>query len=130
MTIKNKLLEEINKKAQKIREKRVEAANNKTIEAAVFDFFRNAEEARLLHDNKRYDMEILSKAKTALVERLRAFDYKIKISVEWNAQYDVDTESPDQDTIRGVTIWWSQPYITKNNCHPSLYIDISQMLFL
>lgn len=127
---KSKLLDEINKKAQKIRDKRIDASNNKTIEAAVFDFFRNAEEARAVHDNKRYDFEILKQARNSLVDRLKAFDPKVKVAVEWQVQYDSEKELPDQDMIRGVTIWWSQFYIAKNNCHSSLYIDISQMLFL
>jgi hypothetical protein len=130
MTIKNKLLEEIGNKAKKIRQKRVEAANNKTIEAAVFEFFRNAEEARALHENKFYDMAVLKSARISLIERLKIFDSKVKISIEWNHQYDTATELPNADLIRGVTIWWSQEYIKRNNCHPSLYVDVSNMLFI
>jgi hypothetical protein len=127
MSIRNKLLAEINKKAQKIREKRVDAASNKTVEQAAFDFFKNIEDSRHLHNGEQYDYALMSKAKQALEERLRAFDNKVKVSVEYNIHED--PLCTDEQTIRGVTIWWSPLYIKKNSCHPSLYIDVSQMLF-
>lgn len=126
-TVKQKLLAEINKKAQKIRERRVEAASNKTIEAAVFEFFKNIEESRQLHEGKKYDYDLLSRAKNALQERLYAFDHRVKVSVEYNVH--PDPTNTDEQTVRGVTIWWSPTYIQKNNVDASLYIDVSQMLF-
>ncbi len=127
MSVKSKLLEEINKKAQKIRDKRVEAAGNKTIEAAVFEFFKNIEDSRTLRADTAYDYTLLSRAREALEGRLRAFDHKVKVSVEYNISQD--PMSTEEQTVRGVTIWWSQPYIKKNNVDASLYIDVSQMLF-
>lgn len=128
MSTKAKLLAEINKKAQKIRDKRVEAASNKTIENAVFDFFKNAEDSRLLRDGNAYDSVLVHEARKALENRLRAFDVGAKVSVEYSV--NEDPLSNDEQPIRGVTIWWSQAYITKNNADPSLYIDVSQMLLL
>ncbi len=127
MSVKSKLLAEINKKAQKIRDKRIEAASNKTIENAVFEFFKNIEESRKLHGDRKYDDVLLGNARIALENRLKAFDPKVKISVEYNVHED--PLCTDEQTIRGVTIWWSSFYITKNNVDPSLYIDVSQMLF-
>lgn len=127
MSVKSKLLAEINKKAQKIRDKRVEAASNKTLEATVFLFFRNIEESRKLHSDKQYDPVLMGEARRSLESALRAFDPKVKISVEYNVNQD--PMSTDEQTVRGVTIWWSQLYIKKNNVEPSLYIDVSQMLF-
>ncbi len=127
MSVKSKLLEEINKKAQKIRDKRVEAASNKTIEAAAFEFFKNIEESRQLHEGERYDYTLFSKAKSALEERLRGFDSKVKVSIEYSI--NPESYSNSGDFVRGVTIWWSDIYIKKNNVDPSLYIDIGQMLF-
>ena len=128
MSVKSKLMEEIAIKAQKIRDKRVEAANNKTIEAAVLEFFKNIEESRKLHNNEKYDLTLLHDAKTALAERLHAFDYKVKLSIEWSSS---NPDSPMTfDPIRGVTIWWSQQYIKKNNCDQSLYFDVTQILLL
>lgn len=127
MTIKHKLLQEINKKAQKIRDKRVEAANNKTLENAVFDFFKNIEESRTIRGDKSYDPDLFHQAKKSLEERVRSYDRGAKISVEFEASDD--TASWEQQPVRGVTIWWSQVYITKNNVDPSLFIDVSQMLF-
>lgn len=130
MSIKNKLLEEIDKKAQKIRDKRASAANNKSLEDAVFDFFRNIEECRKLHNNERYDTTLFHKATAALKERVQGFDRGTKISVEWNVSEDVMDHRPwEEQQVRGVTIWWSQRYIRINQVDPSMYIDLSSMLF-
>lgn len=127
MNIKNKLIQEINKKAQKIRDKRVEAASNKTLENAVFDFFKNIEESRKIRGDKSYDAELFYQAKKSLEERVKAYDRGAKVSVEF--EVSDDTTSWEQQPVRGVTVWWSQVYITKNNVDPSLFIDVSQMLF-
>ena len=94
MAIKHKLLQEINKKAQKIRDKRVEAANNKTLENAVFDFFKNIEESRTIRGDKSYDPDLFHQAKKSLEERVRSYDRGAKISVEFDAYRDWET---DQD---------------------------------
>lgn len=127
MSIKNKLLKEIDKKAKKIVEKRQSAAGNSSIEAAVFDFFKNIEEARKLHDGQMYNRQLFLQAQSSLKTRLRGFDRDVKLSIEFNISDD--TLSWEEQNVRGVTIWWSQVYITKNNVDPSLYIDVGQMLF-
>lgn len=127
MSTKSKLLEEIAKKAQKIRDKRVEAASNKSLESAVFEFFKNIEESRKLHNGDRYDSTLFQQAQRALQARVQGFDRGTKISVEFNAH--TDPTSWEEQTVRGVTIWWSRAYIAKNNVDPSTYIDVSQMLF-
>lgn len=128
MSVKKDLLAEINKKAQKIRDTRVVAANNKTLEAAVFDFFRNAEDSRRVHNGERYDHTLMAEAKRSLQERISGFDPGSKIAIEFNVSEDLTSWQEQQ--IRGVTIWWSKAYIAKNNVDPSYFIDISQMLFL
>lgn len=128
MTIKKDLLAQINKKAQKIRDKRVDAANNKTIEAAVFDFFKNIEDARAIHGGAIYDSNLFIQAKISLEGRLRAFDNKVKVAIEFNSTLDNIPWEAQQ--VRGITIWWSDFYIKANNVEPSLYIDVSRMLLL
>ena len=127
MSTKSKLLEEIAKKAQKIRNKRVEAANNKSLESAVFEFFKNIEESRKIHNNAKYDSTLFQQAQRALAERVKGFDRGTKISIEFNVSEDL--QSWEEQTVRGVTIWWSKAYIAKNNVDPSMHIDVSQMLF-
>lgn len=130
MTIKAKLLKEINKKAQKIRDKQIDAANNKSLETAAFDFFRNIEESRRITGGDRYAPELFNHARRSLEERVRGFDYKAKVSIEFNASEDLSsTEVWTEQVVRGVTVWWSEQYILKNNVEPTLYIDVSQMLF-
>ncbi len=126
MSVKSKLLAEINKKAERIREKRIEAASNKTIEAAAFEFFKNIEESRHLHNGKKYDDTLFHNAKKALELRIRGIDRQAKISVEFNVSDDL--ASWEEQMVRGVTIWWGQAHIFKNNVDPSLYIDVSNML--
>lgn len=128
--IKNDLLKEIERKAQKIRDNRVTAANNKSLESAVFEFFKNMEEARAIHNNLYYDEILYDKARKALQERVSGFDPGAKISIEWIAPIpDVDMKWNEQ-IIRGVTIWYSKIYIMRNNIDPSRYVDVSEMLFL
>jgi hypothetical protein len=115
MSAKNDILKKIEQKAQKIREKRVEASNNNTLESVIFDFFKHVEEARRLKNGVSYDKK-----------RVRAFDYKAKTSLEW--QPSEDEKSWEEGVIRGVTVWWSDAYIAKNNVAPSMYIDVGQML--
>lgn len=128
MSVKSKLLQEINKKAQKIRGKRVDAANNKTLEIAIFDFFRNIEQSRQIHNGTRYDHNLFASARKSLAERVKGFDRGAKISIEFNVSDELT--SWEEQTVRGVTIWWGQIYITNNNVDPSLFVDVSQMLFL
>ena len=121
------MLETVNKKAQKIRDKRVEAANNKSLETAVFDFFKNIEESRNIHGGTKYDSTLFQKAQNSLQERVAGFDRGTKITIEFNVSEDI--KSWEEQTVRGVTIWWSRTYIAKNNVDPTRYIDVSSMLF-
>lgn len=127
MSIKSKLLEEIDKKAQKIRDKRVEAANNKSLESAVFDFFKNIEESRKVHNGAKYDEYLFNEARRSLAERVHGYAPGTKISVEYNVPSD--QLSWEESQVRGVTIWWHKSYIAKYSVDPTLYIDVSQMLF-
>ena len=131
MSVRSKLLQEIDKKAQKIRDKRVEAASNKSIESAVFEFFKNIEECRKMYNNVQYDPHLFFEAKKALEERIQGYAPGTKISIEWNTP---NNETPSSvswahEMVRGVTIWWSKAYVAKNNVDPSLYMDVSQALF-
>lgn len=127
-SIRDKLLKEIQTKADKIKTKRIEAASNKTLEAAVFAFFNNIEDSRKLHGGQRYDHVLFAEARRSLQERVKSFDFKAKISIEFHK--NEDEKSWEETQVRGVTIWWGDAYKAKNNCDPSLYIDVTQMLFL
>lgn len=130
MSIKSKMMEQVNKAAQKIRDKRLTAASNKSLETAVFEFFKNIEESRLLHGGIKYDRNLFYQAQTSLEERVRGFDRGTKIAIEFNVNEDpLANDYWEEQTVRGVTIWWSQAYIKKNNVDPTLYIDVSAMLF-
>ena len=128
MSTKSDLIKEIEKKAQKIRDRRVEAANNKSIESAVFEFFKNIEECRAMHNNVFYDNYLFSQAQSSLEERVKGYAPGTKISIEWNTT--VDSMKPwNEEMVRGVTIWWGKDYLVKNQVEPSLYMDVSQALF-
>ena len=130
MSIKNEILKRIARDVEKLRAKKINAANNKSLESAVFDFFKNIDESRQVHGGKKYDETLFSNAKRSLSERLQGYAPKTKVSIEFNASEDLTANIHwSEQQVRGVTIWWSQAYITKNNVDPSLYIDVSQMLF-
>jgi hypothetical protein len=118
-------MKEIEEKAEKIRQKRISAATPKTIESMVFEFFKNAEDSRLIHNNEKYAHALVNDAYCALKERIEIYDFHCFIRIEWN-----DPMDPFSDTnlIRGITIEWSPGYIARNNVEPILYVDISQML--
>lgn len=130
MSIKSKLLQEIKIKADKIKAKRIEAAGNKTLEAAVFDFFRNIEESRKLHAGKQYDPDLFISAQKSLLARIVGMVPGTKISVEFNPLPEQSHAPWYEQEVRGVTIWWHAAYIARNNVEPSLYIDVSEMLFI
>jgi hypothetical protein len=123
-SVKDKLLEDIEVKAQKIRERRVRAASYKTVETLAFEFFQRCDEAKQLAGVGTYAPAILSEAMQAMQTQLRMFDNGAKMRVEWQ-----DGQiGPGTGTIRGVTIVWSSTYYILNKVEPTIYIDIGQML--
>lgn len=128
MSVKSKMLEQVNKAAEKIRARRIIAANNKTLEAAVFEFFKNIEESRQIHGGSRYDRALFTEAYRALQGRVRGFDVGTKVTIEFNVNTEATTiVAWEYEMVRGVTIWWSNTYIAKHNVDPTLYIDVSAM---
>lgn len=126
--IYKKLMLDIEKKAQKRQLSREKASGHLSVERIVFDFFRNAEESRAIHNNESYDVSLLKNAFRSMEERLRVIDSHVKIAVEWET--DKKLVSPSNNLIRGVTITWSATYLNGKNIYPTLYIDVGQMLFL
>lgn len=116
--IKNKLLEDIEKKIARRKEKKEAALDNKSYRAAVFDFFRNIEEAKKISVNSSYDREIANSALLSLKERLHVFDSKAQVRISWR----------DENNVAGVTIFWSNSFANAHNVEPSVYIDIGEML--
>jgi hypothetical protein len=126
MSVKSDLLKQIDKKAQKIRDKRISAANNNSVETIVFEFFKNIEDARKLRNNIEYDPTIFSDAMTSLKKRIKSIDPKSSCDIK----FQNNTEPWNQDFVQGVTINWSQLHASQQGIETTLYIDVSQMLFL
>jgi hypothetical protein len=126
MSVKSDLLKQIDKKAQKIRDKRISAANNNSVETIVFEFFRNIEDSRKLSGNIEYDPTIFSDALRSLTSRIRSIDSKATCDV----RFQNDTSPWNQDFVQGVTINWSPLHVSRYQIEQTLYIDVSQMLFL
>lgn len=125
-SVRDKLLKEIQIKINKIKAKKIDAANNKTLEAAAFEFFKRIDECLGIIKANEYEPYLFKQAKDALEQRLRGVDPGGKISVEFYIHPDPTNTDPQR--ISGITIWWSKAYIMKNNVEPSYYIDINQML--
>jgi hypothetical protein len=126
MNIKSDLLKQIDKKAQKIRDKRISAANNNSVETIVFEFFRNIEDSRKLRNNIEYDPTIFRDALRSLTGRVRSVDSKATCDI----RFQNGTEPWNQDFVRGITINWSPLHVSRYQIEQTLYIDVSQMLFL
>jgi hypothetical protein len=119
MSVKSDMMAKIEQKAQRIRDKRVEAASNKNVESFVFEFFKNAEHAPMLQDVSAF---LLNGALDMLVIKIKTLDPQVKGVVPNFRQGD--------NAVQGITIHWSPYYIKKNSCEPSLYIDVSQILLM
>lgn len=115
---KKKLIEEINRKAKRIAEKRSEANSNKTVEAYVFEFFRQVDDANQQVDEVK--RTFIAYSIDSLQSKIRNIDNRAKIDIVWLS---------DEKKVQGVTIMWSPQYIKVHNVDPTLYIDVSQMLF-
>ena len=126
--IRKKLMEQIEKKTKRHKEARSHADINKTVEGVIFDFFRNIEQARQIHNNEFYDKVVFREAWRSMKDRLKSIDHKVKHKMEWNIDKD-DIDWP-HNTVRGVTIIWSADYLKDKNIYPTLYIDVGQMLFI
>jgi len=124
MSIKNKLLKDLDSKVEKIRARK-RSIKDVSVEAAVFRFFKDAEEARALYSNERYDDDMLKLAHLALIQKLKRFDLGVKVSIEFNRDKE---DHSMKDFIRGVTITWSNTYANINSCNKELYIDVGEML--
>jgi hypothetical protein len=123
MSVRKKLLEEINAKAKRIQDMR-ERANDSSAERDVFEFFRHADEAKLISGSKTYDMDMIVSAFESLLRKLKRFDYYAHARIEW-----VDGSTREESQIRGVTIIWSDAYASKMCIEAQVYIDVGQMIF-
>jgi hypothetical protein len=125
---RQKLLEESERKTLRHKEARANANSNKTTEGVIFDFFRNIEQARQIHNNEFYDKVVFKEAWRSMRDRLKSIDHKVNLKIEWNI--DKDDIDWQHNTVRGVTISWSAIYLKDKDIYPILYIDVGQMLFI
>jgi hypothetical protein len=109
--VKKKLLADIDRKAQRIKEKRVEAASNKNIESYVFQFFKDIEVYANQQD-KMIKATFMELARSALEEKLATLGYKPTVEIHY--------QDEDALTVQGVTVHWK--------LQSSVYIDVSQYL--
>jgi hypothetical protein len=121
MSIKQDLLNEINKKSQKTKDLRNLAKTPKDVEYYVFKFF---EECESIVKGSRLDSSLVYVliffAKAQLQEQLRLkFDPSVVVEVVKNSG----------GNIIGVQITWSPHYTIANKCSDSLFIGVEQMLF-
>jgi len=126
-SVKSQLLSDIDKKAEKIRQKRVAAATLKTVESLAFDFFRQVDEAkevaRVENKGEWINFSIFNAALNNLDLQLQAHDKMAVVSPVWRTD-----ENGISGGLLGVKITWSLSYAQKNSVEQELYIDITQML--
>jgi hypothetical protein len=126
-------MEEIERKTQRRKVARVEAAVSQTIEGIVFDFFKNYDGLSAMLDSMHSEDDLnrmYHRMFKEMEERIRCVDLLAKVSVFFPG---VDKENPDLDFSKkpqSVTIYWGKSYQIKNNVPESVSIDVSQMLFV
>jgi hypothetical protein len=121
MSIKQKMMNEVNKKAQKIKDDRLAASLNKNIETYALDFIKETEHLATIPD-ERLRQHMSEIARSTLKAKIRTVDQGRNLRVE--VVYQQGTES-----VQGILIQWSDSYIAANKSSPELYIDVSQLLF-
>lgn len=122
-SVKNKLLKQIALKADRIKQMRAKASDS-SVERDVFDFFKHADEAKLVAGGKTYESAMLSSAFASFLVKLKKYDLNSTARVEWT-----EGSTSEVSQIRGVTITWSDSYALARNIDQVTYIDIGQMIF-
>jgi hypothetical protein len=121
--IKKKLLEEIDNKAKMRKALKERIANNNPIETFVQEFVRDLEDVNRMTANKREWNNLVKKALSSLVTKVKTIDPKFGCDVKWRNEED---QLPQ---VEGVLIKWSRDYQIKTGCDPELYVDVASLLF-
>lgn len=118
MSTKSKLMDEINKKAARIKEMRQKAIGNKHLQAFAFDFFKEVDSV--------HSYECPQDMKIAMVtQAFNAFKTKLK-SIDSGA--DTSLSVDDVGNITGIKVFWSSTYATSNKIDKEQTIDVTEML--
>ena len=100
MSVRKDLLKEIERKVQKIRNKRLDMASTKDIESLVFDFFKTMEEVYRIASSKEELVVLAYAAHENLLFKIKPFDSGLKhdhIVINWRGD----------GQVQGVTINWT-----------------------
>ncbi len=117
MSVKKDLLKEIDKKAQRIKDRRAGAANKNTPETYIFEFFRNMDDVHKMAATSEDWCYLGTQAYNTLMSNMKSIDPLCLMEVVWY-----------NHCPQGVTIIWSTSYQAANNCSDRVHIDITQML--
>lgn len=119
MSIKKKMMDEINKRAQKTRDLRADKGNKKNVEAYAFDFFAQAEEHTLMGSHEK--QWLIMMAFNIFYDKVREIDRNASADIIW---------IEGTDSVQGVKVKWSSLHQTTHQVDPEFCIDVSQMLFV
>jgi len=120
MTIKTKIQLAIDKKAQKIREQRL-VRDNTTAQSIIFTFFSNTEDSIRMGCTDGYSHTILQEAISLMINSIKLLDLASRVEVIFTS---------DTNVVQGVKVNWSETYQRAMSCDATLYVDVSDMLFL
>jgi len=125
--VKKKLLEEISKKANRMKARKVEIANRKdNVEEFVLKQMKEIDDAASTTVNSSLGPAIANFYVAALAQRMKTVDEGCKIEISWAPKNDDETTS----RVNGVLIKWSKEYQVANKCDPELFVDIANLLFI
>lgn len=125
--VKKKLMEEISKKADRMKARKQEIANReKNVEAFVLKEMKDIDDASTSTINSSLGPAIQDFYVGALGQRLKTLDEGCKVEISWAPQNDGESVP----RLNGVLIKWSKGYQVANKCDPELFIDIANLLFV
>jgi hypothetical protein len=124
--VKKKLLEEINKKADRMKARKQEIANrNNNVEEFVLKMMKEIDEGASVFMNSDLGPTLIAFYVSSLQERMKTLDSNCKTEISWAPK----NEDENLPRINGVLIKWSKEYQTVNDCDPELFVDIANLLF-
>src|ERR1035437_6291488 len=118
MSIKQKLLEELAKKTQRMKERKQEIANRQNnIEDFVLKMMNDIDSMIASTVNTSLGPTLVNYYVQSIHERIKTIDSGVKIDVSWG-----EAQENCLPRINGILIKWSKEYQKEHTCDPELFV--------
>ena len=115
MSVKRKLMAEIEAKAKKMKEKKNKTRTKADLEALVFGFFKEAEDL-----GRMKEFALINEASNEI---------RRQIQKRFDPNCQVQTNYTEDLQVSGITITWSKNYQIAFKSEEQFHIDVADMLF-